>query len=88
MEQQEQQGVAKKKPFVKAEDIFKIVMCLVVIMWSVCVKDLFEFRQYLQDNNMFHFSVSYLWYVGISFIFMIVKQSFNLDYQVWVLCYS
>jgi hypothetical protein len=40
----EQQVVVKKKPIIKAEDVFKIVMCLVVIMWSVCVKDLFEFR--------------------------------------------
>jgi hypothetical protein len=67
-----QKELGKKKRNVKAEDVFKIVACLVVIMWSVCLKDFFNFRTYLQENNLFHFDTGYLWYalVGFSFVFV------------------
>ena len=38
----------RAKPFFKAENVFKMVACLVVIMWSVCLKNFFAFREYLE----------------------------------------
>ena len=57
---------------VKSEDIFKLVTCLVVAMWSICIKYFFEFRQYLQRENLEYFEFTYAWYILVSFLFMLV----------------
>lgn len=83
METQQISEPAKKKSNVKAEDIFKIVSCIFVIMWSVCLKYFFEFRSYLNVKNLNYFEFKYAWYILVGFLFMLVIylifRSQNMD---------
>lgn len=68
-----------KKKWLKAEDVFKVATCLVVAMWSICLKYFFEFRQYLEKQKLDYFEFKYSWYILVGFLFMIVAFYPNSD---------
>ena len=63
---------AQKKPWVKSEDVFKLILFLIVAMWVICLKYFIEFRTMLGKENIVYFEFKYSWYILVSFAFMTV----------------